>query len=178
MIRLLQKSYMLMVLLLLLAGCSPFSKSAMQQVDERLVFAAVQSNPDNFIGKKILWGGVIISTTNTSEESVVNIRQTDLDLSTRPKDLDRSQGRFLIRYRGFLDPIIYAEGREITVVGEITGKQDMVLGETRYIYPVIRSEELHLWEKRLDLPYYDPWIWHDDPYPWYYGPGPYRWHHR
>lgn len=147
----------------------------MQQVDERLAFQEVQSNPDGFIGKKVLWGGVIIKTINTPGETLLNIRQTDLDISTRPKSLDRSQGRFLVGYHGFLDPAIYAEGREVTVVGEIAGTQEMVLGETRYRYLIIRSEELHLWEQRLDVPYYDPWIWNDSPYPWYYRPYPYRW---
>jgi outer membrane lipoprotein len=166
----------LTMLMLLVAGCSPFPKSVLQQVDEQLTFKEVQMTPDSFIGKKILWGGVIIKTTNTPVETLMNIRQTNLDIDTRPKDLDRSQGRFLVRYGGFLDPAIYAEGREITVFGEIRGKEDMALDETRYTYPVIRSEELHLWEKRQISTYYDPWLWDYYPYPRRFGPTPYRWH--
>lgn len=165
-----------LILMLLVTGCSPFPKSVLQQIDERLTSKEVQRAPDNFIGKKVLWGGVIIKTTNTPTETLMKIRQTDLDIDTRPKDLDRSQGRFLVRHGGFLDPAIYAEGREITVFGEITGKENMVLDETRYTYPVIRSEELHLWEKRQIHPYYDPWFWDYYPSPWYYRPPPYRWH--
>jgi outer membrane lipoprotein len=173
------------LILLMIAACSPFSKSIRQQVDERLTFAQVQRNPDQFMGKKVLWGGVIIKATNTDAETLIEVRQADLDLETRPKDLDRSQGRFLVRYGGFLDPAIYVEGREITVFGEIIGKEDMPLGETRYTYPIVRSEKLHLWEKRqvypypyYAYPYYDPWFWDYYPYPWFYGPYPYRWHHR
>jgi outer membrane lipoprotein len=166
------------LLILLIAGCSPFSKSVRQQIDERLTFKEVQRNPDGFLGKKVLWGGVIIETTNTQAETLIKVRQADLDLETRPKDLDTSQGRFLVRYSGFLDPAIYAQGREITVFGEIKGKEDMPLGELRYTYPVVRSEELHLWEKRRVYPYYDPWFWDYYPSPWFFGPYPYRWHHR
>lgn len=45
-----------LLLMLLVAGCSPFSKSALQQVDERLTYEEVQRDPDSFIGKKVLWG--------------------------------------------------------------------------------------------------------------------------
>lgn len=165
-----------LLLMLMVAGCSPFPKSVLQQVDERLTYEEVQRDPDSFIGKKILWGGVIIKTTNTPIETIMKIRQTDLDIDTRPKNLDKSQGRFLVRYHGFLDPAIYAEGREITLLGEITGKEDMVLDQTSYTYPVIRSEGLHLWEKREIYPYYDPWFRHYYPSPWYYRPFPYRWY--
>jgi outer membrane lipoprotein len=166
-------------LLVLFAGCSPFSKAVRQQVDERLSFAEVQKNPDEFIGKKVLWGGVIIETTNTQAGTLIKVRQTDLDFETKPKDLDVSHGRFLVHYNGFLDPAIYAADREITLYGEIVGKQDFPLGETRYSYPVVLSKELHLWEKITPYPnydFYDPWFWGYYPYPWFYAPQPYGWH--
>jgi outer membrane lipoprotein len=165
-------------LVLLIAECSPFSKVVRQQVDERLTFTEVQRDPDRFIGKKVLWGGVIMETTNTQAGTLIKVRQANLDLETRPKNLDTSHGRFLVRYNGFLDPAIYVNGREITLAGEITGKEDIPLGETHYTYPVVRAEELHLWEKRQIYPYYnyyDPWFWNYYPYPWFYGPYPYRW---
>jgi outer membrane lipoprotein len=163
--------------ILLATGCSPFSKAIRQQVDEGLTFAEVLRTPDRFIGKKVLWGGVIIETINTQDGTFVKVRQADLDFETRPKDLDTSQGRFLVRHSGFLDPAIYAKDREITVFGEIAGKEDMPLGESHYTYPVVRSEEVHLWEKRQVYPYnyYDPWFWDYSPYPWFYGPYPYPW---
>jgi len=165
--------------ILLVAGCSPFSKAVLQQVDERATFAEVLRDPDRFMGKKVLWGGVIAGTTNTQAGTLIKVRQADLDFETRPKDLDTSQGRFLVKYDGFLDPAIYASGREITVIGEVVGKEAIPLGETHYTYPVIRAEEMHLWEERKGNPYpyyYDPWFWDYYPYPWFYGPYPYRWH--
>jgi outer membrane lipoprotein len=164
------------LVILLIAGCSPFSKSVRQQVDEGMTFAEVQKNSDRFIGKKVLWGGVIIETTNTQAGTIIKVRQTDLDFESRPKDLDTSKGRFLVRQGGFLDPAIYTEGREITAFGEIVGKNDMLLGEILYTYPVVRSEALHLWDIRRAYPYYDPWFWDYYSYPWFYGPYPNRWH--
>jgi outer membrane lipoprotein len=163
-------------LILLIAGCSPFSKTVRQQIDERLTFAEVQKDPDRFTGKKGLWGGVIIETTNTQAGTLIKVRQADLDFETRPKDLDTSHGRFLVRHSRFLDPAIYAEDREISVFGEIIGKEDMPLGEILYTYPVVRAEALHLWERRRDPMHYDPWFWDYYPYPWFYRPHPYRWH--
>ncbi len=166
----------LVTLSLLIAGCSPFSKAVRQQVDEGVTFAEAQRDPDRFIGKKVLWGGLIIETTNTEGGTLIKVRQADLDFETRPRDLDTSNGRFLVRQSGFLDPAIYAEGREITAFGEIVGKEDVPLGEIRYTYPVVRLGKLHLWEKRQVYPYYDPWFWDYYSYPWFYGPHPYRWH--
>lgn len=48
-------------------------------------------------------------------ETVMKVRQTELDIEKRPQTLDRSAGRFLVKSAGFLDPEIYKEGREITV---------------------------------------------------------------
>ncbi len=168
----------LVMVSLLIAGCAPFSKAVLQQVDEGVTFAEVQRDPYRFMGKKVLWGGVIVETTNTEGGTLIKVRQTDLDFETRPKDLDTSKGRFLVRQGGFLDPAIYTEGREITAFGEIVGKKDMPLGEILYTYPVLRSEALHLWDERRAYPSYDPWFWDYYSYPWFYGPYPNRWHRR
>jgi outer membrane lipoprotein len=111
-------------------------------------------------------------------ETVLVIRQTDLDIEKRPKDLDRSAGRFLVKSGGFLDPEIYKGGREITVGGELAGQEVLPLGDTKYSYPVVIAKEIYLWEKRqLIIPYYP--YWWDYPYGWYGYPHwrypPYGW---
>jgi outer membrane lipoprotein len=158
-------------------SCVPFSTNIMDQVDPKLAFGVVQKDPPAFQGKTVLWGGIIVETINRANETIIKVRQTDLDYQTRPANLDRSQGRFLIQYGGFLDPAIYKEGREITAVGEISGKEVFPLGDLQYTYPVMTAKEIYLWE--VMIPYrtiYPPW-YYGPYYPWWgyrpYWPYPY-----
>jgi len=154
-----------------MASCAPLSKEVMRQVDETLTYEVVRQDPDRFVGKTVLWGGVIIETANRKDETLIKVRATELDLEKRPKNLDRSAGRFIVRYAGFLDPAIYREGREVTVGGEVTGKEILPLGGTQYTYPVLLAKEIHLWEKRVYYRYPDPYYWDPFWYPYWY---PYR----
>jgi Starvation-inducible outer membrane lipoprotein len=105
--------------------------------------------------------------------------QTELDFQKRPRNVDRSSGRFMVRYEGFLDPYIYSKGREITLIGVIIGKEEQEIGEIRYVYPVVDSRDVRLWEKNQEIRYRDPWFWGSPygwgyPYPWWPG-SPYWW---
>jgi outer membrane lipoprotein len=159
-------------LILLAAGlfsCAPFNRNLMVQADKTLAFIDVRKDPPAYQGKTVLWGGVIVETTNRPNESMVKVRETELDYETRPKNLDRSPGRFIIRVAGFLDPAIYREGREITVIGELAGKEVLPVGNTPYPYPVVAAKEVNLWGSRpARLPYPSPWY---DPF--WYGYPPY-----
>jgi outer membrane lipoprotein len=149
----------------------------MDQVDPTLDFRVVQKDPSAFQGKTVLWGGIIVETLNRADETLIKVRQTDLDYQTRPTNVDRSQGRFLILYGGFLDPAIYREGREITAAGEISGKEALPLGNFHYSYPVLKAKEIYLWEIMIPYrPIYPPW-YYSPYYPWWgyrpYEPYPY-----
>jgi outer membrane lipoprotein len=157
-----------------IVSCAPLSVEVLRQVDESLTYQVVQRDPQRYSGKTVLWGGVIIETVNKMDVTVMKVRETELDFEKRPEHLDRSSGRFIVRSAGFLDPAIYKEGREITVAGEVAGKEVLPLGDTLYSYPVILAKEIHLWERRK--PYYP--YWYDYPYWWYgepYGWYPYYW---
>ncbi len=170
----------ILLIILLIVSCAPFSRQVMQEVKKEIAISDVIRSPEKFKGESVIWGGVIVETISRAGETLVIVRQTELDFQKRPKDLDQSAGRFIILYRGFLDPTIYSRDREITVAGTISGKEERPVGEHRYTYPIINAREIHLWEKR-EIPryYYDPWYpWYRDPflYPWYpYPYYPYRW---
>ena len=161
-------------------SCAPFSGEVMQEVDKTLTFEEVQKNPDAYQGKTVLWGGLIIETTNRQKETILKVRETELDMEKRPTNMDRSKGRFLIRYTGFLDPLLYKEGREVTAVGEIGGAEILPVGNSQYSYPVVLAREIHLWERVPEYyPMNPPWYWDPFPYGWYRYPywrrGPYGW---
>ncbi len=159
------------LLLVFILSCAPFSQEVMRQVEKDIAFEDVLKDPGLFKGKVVLWGGVIIETVNRPDATLIIVRQTELDFQKQPKEMDRSQGRFIVRYEGFLDPAIYSKDREVTVSGAITGGEERLVGERRYVYPVIDARDIRLWEKRKEGPYYyDPW--YGGPYP-YWGPYPY-----
>jgi outer membrane lipoprotein len=162
-------------ILILLAGvawafsCVPFSSNLMEKADPSVNFGDVRRNPEAFLGRTVIWGGVIVETLNRPDETLVIVRLTQLDFDTHPIYTDRSPGRFIIRYQGFLDPVIYKEGREITAAGEIAGKETLPLGNLNYVYPVIMAKEIHLWERPVSYgPYYYPYYPYDPYYPWWW----------
>lgn len=160
------------ILFLCLGSCFPFSLELRQQIDPNLTFAHIKKDPTVYKSQKVLLGGVIIEVKNKPEETILIIRQAELDLAKRPKNLDQTAGRFMVKYKGFLDPDIYYNGREITVIGEIEGKEALPLGEIFYAYAIIIAQEIKLWPKRIEfLPLYfgygeRPYFWSLPYYPW------------
>ncbi len=155
----------LILLLATLLACAPISQDIRRQAEESAPFREIQKNPDKFRGTVVIWGGVIIETTNLKESTAIKVMQTALDFQKQPTNLDSSEGRFIILVGRFLDPDIFKKGRQVTVGGEITGKETQPIGEIQYTYPVVQAKELKLWEQPVPYPpyYYDPWYW--GPYP-------------
>ena len=171
-------SFVLIILLTALTACAPLSQDIRRQADKSAPFSEIQKNPDAFRGTVVIWGGVIIEIANLKESTAIKVLQTDLDIQERPTEPDHSEGRFIVRVERFLDPDIFKKGRQITVGGEISGKEIQPIGEIQYVYPVVQAKELKLWEQPAPYPpyYYDPWYW--GPYPWRsWGPWgrPYGW---
>lgn len=157
----------LIILLLTTAtiSCTPFSKEIMRQVDERITLDEVRKSPEAFKGKMVLWGGMIIETENRTDETRILVLQTELDAEKSPLRLDRSGGRFMVKSPDFLDPVVYAKGRRISVAGQIAGTEELPLGEIRYTYPVVLPSQVILWEKVVPMPYdYEPWYWNRYPF--------------
>ena len=117
------------VLLAGLAACAPVSQEIRREAEASAPFNEIQRDPDKFKGSVVVWGGVIIETTNLRESTAVRVMQTALDFQGRPTDLDRSEGRFIVVVDRFLDPDIFKKGREITVGGEIAGSETHPIGE-------------------------------------------------
>jgi len=160
-------------LILALPACAPvISKELISRADKGLTFKEVKEDPESYRGRFVVWGGVIISSKNVKEGTVIEILQTSMDRQYKPIHKDQSEGRFLALYDGYLDVAVYASGREVTVAGEIKGKRTLPLGEMEYTYPLIAVKEISLWPKEeKQRYYYDPYY----PYPWwwyhpYWGP--------
>ena len=155
--------------LFFIAGCTPvISKQLREEAAKELTLSVVLKNPDDCKGKSVFWGGVIISSVNLKEGTMIEVLQKPSDMQGKPKNVDESEGRFLALNPGYLDVAIYNRGRKVTVAGEVQGKKMQRLGEIEYSYPLISVKEIHLWplEKEERGFYYPCPCRH---YPWWYG---------
>ena len=141
------KTFSIIGLLVLAAECrSAIPKESLRQVHPEITFQGLIKDPERYKGKVILVGGQIVSTTVRESESWVEILQQPLDWKQRPQNTDVSYGRFLVRFQGFLDPAIYATGKQITVLGEVLGEKVQPLNEMEYTYAVLLPREHYLWK--------------------------------
>jgi len=93
----------------------------------------------------VLWGGVILSTTNLEDSTMVEVLAYPLDRRQRPIKTRETKGRFLIINDGFLEPTDFSDGRSITVLGALDGVTTGNIAAAEYEYPTVNAEELYLW---------------------------------
>ena len=164
---------------LALAGCAPslIPPSIRQQAVPGVTFQDVLKNPENYKGKNVLWGGKILALSNHKEGTRLQLLQIPVDSKGEPLKPELSEGRFLVFFpERYLDREIYAHGRLITVLGQVSGQEVHALGkgELDYAYPVLTARELYLWPERRPYrgwgyPYDTFWM---PGYYWDYGDTP------
>jgi len=161
-----------------LSGCVyVISKAVRMEVTRDLSFREVIKDPNFHKGKVVLWGGAIIDSKNLKEGTRITVLQKDLNRWGRPRESDRSQGRFIVLYPGYLDTAIYRRDRKITVAGEIIGQKVLPIDQIEYTYPLLSPREIHLWKEveKTAYPYGPHPLWWDYPYwPYWYRWDPYR----
>ncbi|MBW2647282.1 MAG: Slp/YeaY family lipoprotein [Deltaproteobacteria bacterium] len=154
-----------------LTGCAPvISKEIRDRVSEELTLSEVAKNPEAYKGTTVLWSGLIISAINLQEGTMIEVLQKPADVRGKPKDVDYSEGRFLVIDPRYLDVAIYTQGRMVTVAGEVQGKKIQDLGEMKYTYPLVSAKEIYLWPEEREERYYYPYPYWD--YPWWHYPYP------
>jgi outer membrane lipoprotein len=164
---------------LVLSGCAtvPAVYDPIQDADFKgPLLKVVRANPETYINTRVRWGGSIARVENRRDETWLEIVEYPLDEKGYPYATHESAGRFMARFRGFLDPAIYAVGRQITTVGTLTATTQGKVGEYPYTYPVVTVEQYRLWQepREPDVIYYYPgpfWYyhpWYDPFYPWGY----------
>ena len=119
-------------------------------------------------GKQARWGGIIADVKNFKNETLLEVVYFPLNASGRPKVKDKTDGRFRAYIEGFLDPMVYKKGKSITVLGKLANRESGSIGEHEYLYPVIKSDYVHLWKdiQRVDVRIQHQRYWYS-PYHWY-----------
>ena len=139
------KRLTLFITLLFISACSskPVLPTAGVDLAIKASQVAISAKPLN--GTRVLWGGVIINTTNLTDKTRLEVLAYPLNDTQRPQTDKPAGSRFLAYQPGYLETTDYAAGRQVSMVGIIGTLEEARLGEHRYVYPTIEVEQLHLW---------------------------------
>lgn len=96
-------------------------------------------------GRRVIWGGRVVGSRNLADSTELVVLGLPLSRSQRPRVRGEPVGRFIVRYPGYLETMVYAPDRLVTVDARVTGRETRPVGEARYQYPVVRAETVHLW---------------------------------
>jgi len=135
------------LLALLLTACASGPRYPTEGVELSLTPQQAITEESLMRGKTILWGGMIINSSNLASQSRLEILAYPLDGSQYPQTDSAPLGRFLVIKNGYLETVDYAPGRLVTVRGPLSGSQSGKVGETNYTYPLVRAQNLYLWPR-------------------------------
>jgi outer membrane lipoprotein len=133
---------------LALAACAPqhvISQQGREGVRADVPFASVIASPEEFKGARFIWGGFIVDARVGENGTDIEIVENPLDPYGGVMDTDVSGGRFIARYEGVLDPLIYEKDRLVTIAGTFLGAEKLVDAKLPTAYPVLAVEEIMLW---------------------------------
>ena len=132
-----------------LLACSTPAKFASNDIDLSITPQRAVAESATLQNVQMLWGGVIISSVNLKDATQFEILAYPLTSEQRPDINQPAVGRFLALQEGYLEITDYAQGRLMTVSGTLQDKRSGRIGETEYIYPVLKINQFHLWKKRM-----------------------------
>jgi outer membrane lipoprotein len=146
----LRGSRLLLALPLLLAACATGPRFDAAGVNHALTPKNAVAKLPAAEGTQVLWGGVILNTTNLKDNTAVEVLGYPLDTDQEPQRDQQPLGRFIFEAKGYLEPATYAKDRKVTVVGRLARSQAGKVGESDYVYPVVTPGQLYLWPKESD----------------------------
>jgi outer membrane lipoprotein len=142
----LKSIFVLMALTIFCFSCAPvISNEVHLKVDKDISLKELFETPENFVGKTILIGGVVIQLDKDNNRLLAF--QTELDVRLQPLGNDETLGRFLIVFDKPVDKDKLEKGVKLTLVGTLEGTEKLPLHQTFYNYLVLKPIEYHVWSK-------------------------------
>ena len=139
---------LLILLLVAVTGCASQPVIDSADYDATISPNAVSESIERHTDRAVIWGGVILSIANQIDGTQLEVLAYPLDSAHQPITSDQSTGRFLIVTDAFLEPVDYVAGKQVTVSGQISGIVSGKIGQASIEYPVLSSDQLHLWSKK------------------------------
>ena len=167
-----------LLLLSLLSSCAVISSEVRQQALSNVPYPVLLDKAEQWRGRTVIVGGYIVEAYNDRGTGTLVVLHTPLSFAEEPLSKDSSEGRMLVRVKGFVDPEIYAKGRKITLAGVILGRVGTEAEGCLATCLELGKRELHLWPEYIYVPrpYYPPYYWRDGFYddPFFYPGYPYH----
>lgn len=155
------------VLIVLVSACSSHIPPEIREsLDGAPSVAQVHQAAENYLAKKVRWGGIILNAENKQKTSWLTILAYPLSNHGEPHVSDHSPGRFIAIVDKFLEPLVYSRDRKITIIGKLLRTETIKVGEFPYQFPVVQVEQHYLWPAEPEPSDFkhDPYRWSD---PWY-----------
>lgn len=135
-----------------LAGCVSVPNELRYEPESALQsYGAVSQHPELAKGQPVRWSGVIAATRVQADQTELEVVLLPLKANGAPKQQETSEGRFLVHLPGLLDPILYAPGRSVTVLGAVAGEVSGKIGEQPYDFVLITGTAHKLWPQVKDV---------------------------
>lgn len=149
MVKMMRKSLLLSLLLLLplLKACSSGPTFDSDKIATTLTPQQAVAEAEQQRGKEVLWGGMIIHSTNLPDGSRLEVLAYPLDGKQAPRMNQPPLGRFLLHHPDYLETIDYAPGRRITVHGRLLSIEEGMVDKSPYRFPLVEAQQLHLWPR-------------------------------
>jgi len=138
---------LILLVMLLLGGCATGPSYSTEGVELTVTPQQAIAEADVLRGKSILWGGIIINSSNLKDRTRLEILAYPLDSSQYPQTDSTPLGRFLLFKDGYLETVDFSPGRKVTVRGSLDGTESGKVGDTNYTYPLVRSQDIYLWSR-------------------------------
>ncbi len=136
-------TFFLMPLLLLAGGCTHYlSEQSREGVDRGITFERLRHNPDAYLGKTVLLGGVVTAIAPYHGGTRLEVEEHRPDSRELPDATVPSRGCFFAVSRVPLDPARYEPGALVTLVGKVAGKGTLPPGGGAESCPVIDVVEI------------------------------------
>lgn len=162
----------LLALCLSLTACSTLPPAIEDPPAVDISYSQASGDAARYRGASVRWGGVIIDGLNEQSFSRLQVMAYPLNSYGRPVRDKPPQGRFYVYSSEFLDPAVYAKGKEITAAGLLNGDEELMIGKKPLRLPKLNATTLYLWPEYDRSSYYynrgfGPGGFY--PYPGYYG---------
>ena len=141
--------YLVLLTVFLFAGCTMVPDSIDVPEGTQLVsYSKAVTSGANAQGQKARWGGLIVGVENKPNKTLIELAHFPLNHYGKPTTNGETSGRLKVQIDGFVDPIVFEEGRAATFLGTIIAPTAGMVGEQPYIYPTITADDYHMWRKQ------------------------------
>ncbi len=139
------RSVLVILSVITLSSCVSGPQYDQQRFDSSITPEHASTQIENLQDTEVMWGGILIANNGVESGSRLEVLAYPLKSNQQP-DLDQSPvGRFIALEDRFLEPLDYAEGRQVTVTGRLVETREGKVGEANYVFPIVQSQDVYLW---------------------------------